>query len=150
MTNVLQLKGIVQLIEDTKVILELSNKIMLAPFQAVCELLLDGTAPDIALQYAAVGSGTTTVEDSDTQLASESARIIYTNRYRSGLEIISEYIFTKAEANGTIAEIGFFVGPATSAANSGTLWSRVLVSPAYTKTSDKELTIRRIDQWSKA
>jgi ABC-type proline/glycine betaine transport system ATPase subunit len=146
----LKLKGRIELLENGEIVRAMDNMIMYTPFYNIIKMFINFAAPDVYLKYCAVGTGTTTVTQNDTQLATELARIYYTNLYLSGFQLISEFTFTKAEAIGALAEVGFFVGAtATATANTGTMWSRALISPVYTKTADKELTIRRIDQWSK-
>jgi len=100
-------------------------------------------ATDSRILYIAIGTSSTAVSASDTQLSVEVYRQAVTAISRSGGVVTSTFYLSTGEANVAIAEIGIFAGDATAAANSGTLLSRILWS--HTKTADEEITITRTD-----
>lgn len=92
--------------------------------------------------YGAVGTGTTTPQNSDTQLETELARkLISSTSYVSNAITIRTF-YTTAEANGALKEFGLFGEDASGAANSGTLFQRVLID--RTKTASKTLTVESV------
>lgn len=126
------------------------NMIMRSPLYSLINNFL-GYMEDLSLQRCAVGTGTAAVLVTDTKLAAEYYRVYRTDLYRDSYTAFSEYIFTKAEANTTLTEAGIFLNATTctAAADSGTLWSRVLLSPAIVKTSAQELVIQYTNIFSR-
>lgn len=112
-----------------------------------------GLAPSALFDYIGVGSGNTTPANTDAALVSQLFR---TNSNQSGaypavatVNVAGGYksykitrVFTTAQANGVIAEIGGF-----QSSSDGTMWSRALVKDAggvtttITKTSEYELRV---------
>lgn len=92
--------------------------------------------------YGAVGTGTTTPQNSDTQLVTEICRKLVASVSYSTNIITIRIFFTTAEANGDLKEFGLFGEDASVTVNSGTLFQRVLISK--TKTASKTLTIESV------
>ena len=111
-----------------------------------------GTAPDIQIQYCALGTDNTTPTASDTALGSESDRFpITTPTATGGTGIMTTgfYITASDLVGVTIEEIGIFCGSgATAAADSGTLLSRILWN--FSKTINDEIEILRTDTVARA
>ena len=126
------------------------NMIMRNPLYSLISDFL-GIYTDLSIQRCAVGTGTTAVLATDTQLAAEYYRVYRTDLYKDGYTMFSEYIFLKSEANTTLTEAGIFLNATTctATANTGTLWSRVLLSPAIVKTSAQELVIQYTNIFSR-
>jgi len=78
------------------------------------------------ITYIALGTGTTLPALGDTQLAVEVTRKEIVDRVVSGGTITLSVFFLASECTYNIQEEGFFGALASSAANSGTLFSRVL------------------------
>lgn len=106
---------------------------------------LRGVITDAQLKYIAVGTSSTTVTTSDTQLGNEVFRKqIYSRSAGTTGQCISIGILEDTEANYSIAEIGVFAGTTASAiANSGIMVSRVLYSRV--KSNLESIQIQRTD-----
>jgi hypothetical protein len=132
------------------IVRRVDNMIMRSPLYAMINTLL-GYTPDLSVQRCAVGTGTTAVAVDNTQLAAEYARVYRSDLYRDGYMLFSEFVFTKSEANTTLTEAGVFLNAVTctATANTGDLWSRVLLSPAIAKTSAQELVIQYTNVFSR-
>lgn len=92
------------------------------------------------ITYGAVGTDNTAESTAQTTLIAELARS--TSSYaRSGNTATFSVFFNTGEANGTIWEIGFFGGDATSIADSGVMFDRIKLAASITKTSSYTLTI---------
>lgn len=126
------------------------NTIMKLPLYGLINTFL-GYAVDLSVQRCAVGTGTTPVLVTDTILDAEYYRVYRTDLYRDSYTMFSEFIFTKSEANTTLTEAGIFLNAATctSSPDTGTLWSRVLLSPAIVKTSAQELVVQYTNIFSR-
>ena len=122
------------------------NRIMDQALDKEAEILR-GVAPDLEIKYVAIGTGTTALTNTDTQLANEVFRVIPSNpptKTATG-EITTEFVVLETEAQVEIKEVGIFCGStATATANSGTLLSRVLWN--FDKRSNIELSITRVDR----
>ena len=104
-----------------------------------------GATDALQIKYFAFGTGTATPAVTDTQLGNEQFRKQLTAIAEPNNSTVqSTCSLTSAEANFVIKEIGVFCGPsATSAANSGTLMSRVAVN--IDKNSNMILNVVRSD-----
>lgn len=148
----------VEVKENNKIILKkrINNLIMDAILNEEIDIY-DGVAPDLEIKHCAIGDDDGTI----LELANDNSTL-GNEVYRVGVEsgptrietgyLTTEFVITKTEANGeTIKEIGIFVGSASSdwgagaGKDTGKLLSRVYMVPALSKTSSKEITIRRID-----
>ena len=111
--------------------------------------IFDGITPDLTIKYLAIGTGSTPITDTDTQLDTEIFRTQFlTSNLTSTGQFTTTYVILDNEAVGTWEEIGIFAGSgATAAANSGTLVSRILFN--FNKTALQEVDITRIDQVSR-
>lgn len=112
--------------------------------------VFDGITPDLQIKYLAIGTGTTAITDTDTQLDTEIFRTQFLTSNLTGTgEFTTTYTILDSEAVATWEEIGIFAGSgATAAANSGTLVSRILFN--FTKTSLQEVDVTRVDTISRA
>ena len=92
------------------------------------------------INYAALGSGTTAPNNSDTQLATESYRkTIDSQTYINNVAYLSVFI-PAGTATATHYEAGLFID-GTAGANTGQIFSRVLFSPPVAKTALVSLTL---------
>lgn len=78
------------------------------------------------ITYMAIGTGTTAPAVGDTQLVTEVKRKEIVDKVMSGGSITLSIFLLASECTYNIQEVGYFGALATSAANSGTLFSRVL------------------------
>jgi hypothetical protein len=107
---------------------------------------LQGDAPDLEIEYLALGTGSTAITDTDAALDTEIFRTPYTVRDDTTGNGIMEHTFVvlDTEAVATIEEIGIFAGAAAgAAADSGTLISRILWHKV--KTASEEIQFIRTD-----
>lgn len=107
---------------------------------------LQGDAPDLEIEYLALGTGNTAITDTDSVLDNEIFRTAYTVRDATiGNGIIEHtFIVLDTEAVATIEEIGIFGGSGASAsADSGTLVSRILWHKV--KSAAEEIQFIRTD-----
>jgi len=106
---------------------------------------LRNSSTDCEIKYIAIGSDNTAPTTADTTLGNEIFRKAVTSQIAGGTGItITNLYVAPEEAVGTIEEIGFFSGSAaTSTANSGILFARVLYS--RTKTAVESIQIERTD-----
>lgn len=114
-------------------------------------LLGNVTADNLKLKYVALGTDPTAVTGTESQLGTEVFRKQVTDRSDEGTGLARTIgLILAGEAAGeNIEEIGWFAGPAaTAAANTGTLWARVLYSRA--KTALESIQITRDDQSARA
>jgi hypothetical protein len=105
-----------------------------------------GDVPNLEIKYLALGTGSTAVTDTDTQLDTEIFRtpVSVQTDVDTG-EILTEFLVLDSEAVATIEEIGIFGGSTASAsADSGTLISRILWHKV--KSNSEEITFRRTDK----
>lgn len=87
---------------------------------------------------AALGTGSATPANSDTQLTTESYRNnIASATYADNIAYLTAF-YTAAECNGTYAEVGLFID-GTASANTGQMFSHALIS--VTKSAIQTLTI---------
>jgi len=90
------------------------------------------------LTHIAVGNGTTPTYIAD-KLSAETFRNSVSETFTDGLVLGKELYLDESQANGNITEIGLFGTGATSAVNSGKLFSSF--SADFTKTSSQSLTL---------
>jgi hypothetical protein len=105
-----------------------------------------GDSPNLEIKYLALGTGSTAVTDTDTQLDTEIFRtpVSVQTDVDTG-EILTEFLVLDSEAVATIEEIGIFGSSTASAsADSGTLISRILWHKV--KSNSEEITFRRTDK----
>lgn len=100
----------------------------------VLRRLIGDTTYGIAIDSAKIGSGTTAPTDSDTDLqtAVVSGISISNSSVSNDVATIDVFISDGTLPNGTYGEFGFFI--------SGRMFSRILISPVYTKASGEDTT----------
>ena len=146
----INISGVYQFIQDGKIIATVKNQLIKERIRTMKNLLIGYSHDDIQIMYCALGTGTTPATEDDEKLETEGARIYRTNLYGQSNLMISEFTFTASDGIGTWTEVGIFNGinVATSSADTGYLFSRAIITPAITKTSGKELTIRHVTTWN--
>jgi hypothetical protein len=102
--------------------------------------LLGIVAGVTGLNYFAIGTDNTAVVVGDTTLGTEVFRDVFTSKTYAAGQIIIKYFLASGSANGnTLTEAGLFGDDATGAADSGTLFARVVHS-GVAKTSSIAIT----------
>lgn len=96
--------------------------------------LCGDTTYGFQIDSAAIGTGSTAPADSDTGLQTPvlSGISISNTAVANNVATIDVFITDSALSNGTYREFGFFIG--------GRLFSRILISPVYTKASGEDTT----------
>lgn len=115
-----------------------TNRIVQAGRTATGRILANLTTSTDGINYCALGTGSTGVTDSDTQLESEGARKIRGSSQNTDDTFIVSFYFTPDEGNGTWTRYGTFID-GTSSADSGSLFTHAEIS--LTKNSGEGLTI---------
>ena len=94
------------------------------------------------INYGAIGTGSTAVALTDTQLTTETARTTVADSQSSGNnEAILQFFFADATlSNTTYREFGTFVD-GTGTANSGKIFNHALFSTPYTKVTGTDTTV---------
>lgn len=105
---------------------------------------LSNTSPTTVMRinYSSLGTGTAAPANSDTTLATETYRKLLASYTNSNNIAYFTAFYTGPETSGVFKEAGLFAG-ATATANSGVLFSRVLLSApsGINKTLTNSLTI---------
>lgn len=91
------------------------------------------------ITYCALGTGSTASTETDVELETELARKLVSVRSVSGNVATFDTFFTTSEAVGTLREAGLFGDNASSTADSGTLFCRVVIN--RTKSSNDTLSL---------
>lgn len=105
-------------------------------FQWLCDKLAEATTSE--LLYVAAGSGTTAAAAGDTTLQTERWRGPIVTKERVGTTLVVRTFLDSSEANGySLSEFGIL-----TASTGGTLFNRVILSPAVSKDATKTLTIQ--------
>ncbi len=101
--------------------------------------ILAGLVPDSeGINYCGLGTGSTAVATSDTQMESEGDRKIRGSSQSSGTQFIVAFYFNPDEGNGTWTRYATFID-GTDTVDTGTLYTHVDIS--LTKASGEGLTI---------
>lgn len=109
--------------------------------------MFQGLATDCQIKYLLLGTGTTAVTNTDSQLANEVMRLPVLGQTEWDTDIlISDFTLLNTDLVGTtITELGIACGAsATATANTGYLMSRVLCN--IPKTADMEINFKRQDE----
>ena len=98
-----------------------------------------GNTNEGVLTYGAVGTGSTPVAITDTDLETELARVgVSSGKYRSGLFSYLRAYFSVGVATGTLTEFAWFGGGvdgnASGVADSGTMYNRIIIDKTITAT----------------
>lgn len=110
---------------------------------------LNGDVSDGEIKYLALGTGSTAISDTSTQLEYEFFRTAFISTTKPDIGILEKTAFIlDIEAVGNIQELGIFAGStASTATNSGILISRVLYS--RNKTNLESIQFVRRDNISR-
>jgi hypothetical protein len=115
-----------------------------APSSATDNVSVDFNYSVHPFNWLAVGTDGSSVADGQTSLGSEAARIGLDSGYytqdEANVTVTGQWTFGTSEANVSIAEAGLFAVP-PSAAVTGTMFNRTVVSPTIDKSSSQELQV---------
>ena len=98
---------------------------------------------NLSINYLAIGTGSTTPANTDTQLTTEVARSTVVDAQDIGFDELQLQAFLTDSnlANGTYYEAGAFIG-GTSSLNSGIMFDHALFATPYVKVSGQDTTIQ--------
>lgn len=91
-----------------------------------------------AINYGLLGTSSTAVADTDTQLGAEVKRKAIATRTRANDQINFDFYFSKSDISGTFQEFGMVID-GNASANTGQLFNRLLTG-GWTKSSSEALT----------
>ena len=134
-------RGLITQISQSNLIMSAANLGMDLIIQRLNGFLVSPTY-DLAINYIAIGTGSTTPTASDTKLTAETTRavVVYSQDVNYNELIIQTFLPDANLANGTYYEAGSFIaGSATP--NSGIIFNHALFATPYVKTSGMDTTV---------
>jgi len=121
---------------------ERHNLVVTTGKELMCQMLIDDSGYDTGLTYCAIGSDSTSPAVGQTTLVTEENRKLITSKSCTTNVITLSTFFTSAESNYAIEEVGIFGhSTASSSADSGVMFNRVLLSYDNSGASPLDLTI---------
>jgi hypothetical protein len=106
----------------------------------LARLLTGDTTYSGQINYGALGSSSTTPNNSDTQLGTEVYRKLYASHTTDGNNIAYvDFFYAATDTNGTYNEFGNFID-GTASANTGRLFSHILTG-GWTKTNVQSMFV---------
>jgi hypothetical protein len=100
----------------------------------IARLLVGDTTYTGAINYGALGTSSTTPNNSDTQLGTEVYRKLYASRTTDGNNVsYIDFFYAATDTNGTYTEFGNVID-GTASANTGRLFSHILTG-GWVKTN---------------
>lgn len=106
----------------------------------LARLLTGDTTYSGQINYGALGSSSTAVSNTDTQLGTEVYRKLYASHTTDGNNVAYiDFFYAATDTNGTYQEFGNFID-GTASANTGRLFSHILTG-GWTKSNVQSLFI---------
>lgn len=118
---------------------DIQNVVAYVGIQALFMQLADEYTDPLLINYAALGTGTSTPASTDDQLQTETFRNTSPITTAEENVLYADAVFEQAEVAGTFREFGFFIDGSASA-NTGILWNRVGVN--WEKSLEDTLFVR--------
>lgn len=115
------------------------NNIVMSGRSVFARRLANDTTYTGIINYGALGSSSTAVSDSQTQLVAEVKRKPVAARSRTNDSVTVRFYYSKSDTSGTYEEFGTFID-GTVIANSGQMFNRALTG-GWTKSSSESLTV---------
>jgi hypothetical protein len=116
-----------------------TNQVVLAGRAVFRRILMGDTTYTGAINYGLLGTSSTAVADSDTQLGTEAKRKLFSYRTGSDADLTIRFYYSKADTNGTYQEFGTVID-GTATTNTGQLYNRALTG-GWTKSSAEGMTV---------
>ena len=98
------------------------------------------TLAEIEINETSLGTNATAPTNGDIKLGTETFRKAVASTTSSGNQLFVTAFYTAPEVSGTFSEAGLHIN-GTGAPDSGVLFSRVIFSPAVTKSASETLTV---------
>ena len=115
-----------------------SNLITDEGLNVIMRRLAGDTTYSLEINYGALGTGSTAVSASDTQLQTEVYRKLASSASYDGKTTYVDFFYEKADVDGTFTRFGNFIDGGAGA-NTGQLWSHIAVN--WTKTDNEGLFV---------
>jgi hypothetical protein len=115
------------------------NQIVLVGREVFARRLVNDTTYTGIINYGALGTSSTAINDAQTQLVAEVKRKGVAVYSRSGDTSTLRFFYSKTDWNGTAQEFGTFID-GSSSANTGQMFNRVLTG-GWVKTALEALTV---------
>ena len=127
---------------EIKRVYEYENLIPTAGRNLVAQALAGSLSAiaDIEINFTSLGTGSTAADNGDTTLETETFRKGVASVTVSNNQLFITAFYTAAEVTGTFNEAGVHIN-GSGTPDSGILFSRVILSPAVTKSAIETLTI---------
>lgn len=117
----------------------IKNLITTAGRSVLAQRLANTTTYTGVINYGALGSSATAVNNADTQLGTEVFRkVVASSSYTTNTAFI-DFFYSKADTNGTYQEFGTVID-GTASANTGQLFTHALTG-GWVKTSSESMTV---------
>lgn len=117
----------------------IKNLITTVGRSVLAQRLANTTTYTGVINYGALGSSATAVNNADTQLGTEVFRkVVASSSYTTNTAFI-DFFYSKADTNGTYQEFGTFIDGAAGA-NTGQLFTHALTG-GWVKTSSESMTV---------
>lgn len=117
----------------------IKNLITTVGRSVLAQRLANTTTYSGIINYGALGSSSTAVANSDTQLGTEVFRKVVASASFSTNTAFIDFFYTKADTNGTYNEFGTFID-GTGTVNSGQIFTHALTG-GWVKTSSESMTV---------
>lgn len=115
------------------------NLVVLSGRSVIARVLIGDDTYTGAINYGAIGTGSTGVTSGDTALDTEVKRKPFARRTRTGAQANFDFYFSKNDTDGTYEEFGTFID-GTDTADSGQMFNRVLTG-GWVKTDQEAMTV---------
>jgi len=115
-----------------------SNRIVDVGLAVIMQLLTGDTSDSGEINYGALGTGSTAITASDTELETEVYRKLKSDASFDGKVDYVDFFYEKADVSGTFTRFGNFIDGGAGA-DTGILWSHIVVD--WTKTSNDGLFV---------
>lgn len=118
---------------------DIQNVVAYAGIEALFMQLADEYSDPLLINYAALGTGTSTPASTDTELETETFRNTSPITTAEANVLYADAVFEQSEVAGTFREFGFFID-GSAGADTGILWNRVSVN--WEKSLEDTLFVR--------
>lgn len=115
------------------------NIVVIVGRSVLMQRLANTTTYTGIINYGALGSSATAVNNADTQLGTEVFRKVVASSSFTTINAFIDFFYTKTDTNGTYAEFGTFID-GTGSANTGQMFTHVLTG-GWTKSASESMTV---------
>lgn len=116
-----------------------TNRVLLAARGMQAGRLVGVTTYSGTVNYGALGTGSTAVDDADVDLDTEVKRKLYATRTQTDDSVVLDFYYSKSDTNGTYEEFALFID-GTASADTGLMFNRALTG-GWVKTALEAMTV---------